>query len=228
MLSDLIHLIFHNGCHACGQPLSKYENQVCLHCLSQLEETNYHLKPIDNALYLRFAGKVPLLGASSLFYFDKKGKIQKILHTLKYQDFPAVGNLMGEYWGETLKNSDFLQGIDTIIPVPLHKRKEISRGYNQSEKIAEGLQKALKIPFNPDILKRIRKTDTQALKSRLERWTNVADAFVLNALPPKGVLIIDDVITTGSTVEACIRALMSSPTPPEIIKVGCLATKRPY
>ncbi|MBX7242076.1 MAG: ComF family protein [Bacteroidia bacterium] len=226
MFKDLIQLIFLHGCHSCGQPLTLQEKQVCLNCLSQLEETHFHLKPKDNPLYYRFAGKVSVEGVSSLFYFDKKGKIQKLLHALKYHDFPEVGNLMGEYWGETLRDSDFIRDIDTIIPVPLHKRKMISRGYNQSEKIAEGLQSVLKIPFSTEIIKRTRKTETQALKSRLERWTNVADAFIVENTPPKGVLIIDDVITTGSTVEACIRALMNAPSPPQIIKVGCIATKK--
>ncbi len=228
MTKDFIRLIFHEGCHACGRPLTVQEKEVCFRCFSQMEETSYHLNAKDNPLYYRFAGKVPLEGVSSLFFFDKKGIIQKLLHTLKYRDFPEVGNIMGQYWGETLKGSAFLEGIETIIPVPLHRRKERVRGYNQSVKIAEGLGKVLGLPFDNELIRRIRKTETQALKSRLDRWINVADAFVVEKPTPKGVLVIDDVITTGSTVEACLRALMQTANPPQIIKVGCLATKRVF
>lgn len=226
MLQDLLNLVFFDGCVSCGNTLAKGESQVCLTCLSQLEPTQFHLKPKENDLYFRFAGKVPLAGASSLFYFDKKGRFEKIIHAFKYKDMPEIGNFLGEYFGETLKKSGFLDGIESILPVPLHPRKELQRGYNQSEKIAEGLQLSCKIPVHKHLLKRVRKTETQALKSKTERWSNVADAFAADQKPPKGVLIVDDVITTGSTIEACIRALMAQEQPPEIIKVGSIGIRR--
>lgn len=226
MFKDLINLIFNNGCHACGTTLTQAENCVCLNCLGQMEETHFHAKPIENELYFRFAGKVPIQGATSLFYFDKKGRVQKLLHQLKYKEQPEVGIFLGEFWGNELKKSPFLQNVDAIIPVPLHKRKEIQRGYNQSEKIAVGLAKETNVPLIKDVLLRERKTDTQALKSRFERWLNVADAFVVKENPPRHILLIDDVITTGATVEACIRALVAHPEPPLSIKVASLAIPR--
>lgn len=226
MLQDLLNLVFFDGCVSCGNTLAKGESQICLTCLSQLEPTHFHLKQKDNDLYFRFAGKVPIAGASGLFYFDKKGRFEKMIHAFKYKDMPKIGNFLGEYFGETVKNSTFLEGIEAILPVPLHPRKELIRGYNQSEKIAEGLQLASHIPMQKNLLKRVRKTETQALKSKSERWDNVADAFAAHQKPPKGVLIIDDVITTGATIEACIRALMAQDNPPEIIKVGSIGVRK--
>jgi competence protein ComFC len=226
MFNDLLNLIFNNGCYACNAALTQAERMVCLNCLGQMEETHFDKKPKDNELYYRFAGKVPLEGATSLFYFDKKGKIQKLLHQLKYKDQPEMGTFLGEYWGAELKNSAFLDKVDSIIPVPLHARKEIQRGYNQSTTIAEGLQKETNIPFLTDILAREKKTETQALMARIERWRNVADAFVVKKTPPKHILLIDDVITTGSTVEACIKALFAHPEPPLTVKVASLAIPR--
>ena len=226
LLQDLLSLVFFDGCVSCGNTLAKGESQICLTCLSQLEPTHFHLKAKDNDLYFRFAGKVPVAGASSLFYFDKKGRFEKMIHAFKYKDMPEIGHFLGEFFGETLKKSSFLDGIEAILPVPLHPRKELLRGYNQSEKIAAGLQAACNIPVQSHLLKRVRKTETQALKSKTERWNNVADAFAPDQKPPKGVLIVDDVITTGSTIEACIRALMAQEFPPEIIKIGSIGIRR--
>lgn len=228
MWSDFTNLIFNNGCYACGSQLSRQESFVCLHCLTQLEETGFHTQATANELYMRFAGKVPIHGATGLFYFDKKGKIQKLIHALKYQDSPEIGNFLGKYLGETLTQSDFLSDIEAIIPVPLHPKKEIARGYNQSACIGEGISEKTNIPFRGDILQRAKKTETQALKTGFERWLNVADAFTLTAPPPRHILLIDDVITTGSTIEACIRALFSHPTPPQSLKVACVAIARAH
>jgi ComF family protein len=226
LLQDFLNLIFLNGCYACGQALGSNENAICLTCFSQMEETHFHRNPQDNELYYKFAGKVPLTGATSLFYFDKKGRVQKALHALKYQDQPQAGKILGQFWGEVLKESSFLQGIDMIIPVPLHPRKEVARGYNQSEVIAQGLHSVTGIPVGVDALKRVKKTDVQARKSRWERWGNVENAFQASEDIPKGVLLIDDVITTGATTESCLSAIMKIATPPTHLKVGCVATPR--
>lgn len=226
MFKELLNLIFYDGCISCSNMLVKGEEQICLSCFSQLEPTNFHLSPKDNDLYFRFAGKVPLEGATSLFYFDKKARFQKIIHALKYEDIPELGIYLGKYLGEILKNSNFMEGIEAIIPVPLHPHKERMRGYNQAEKVAEGLQSIFNIPIQKNAIKRIKKTDTQTAKSKKARWENVADAFMADQPTHKNILIIDDVITTGSTVEACIRALLQKANPPQIIKVASLGVGR--
>lgn len=226
MFQDLLNLIFADGCYACGSELNKSEECICMSCLMQIEETHHAKKPKDNELYYRFAGKVPITGASSLFYFDKFGRLQKLLHALKYKDSPQVGVYLGKFLGEVLAENQFLQGIEAIVPVPLHKRKEIQRGYNQSEKIAQGLSEISKIPVNTQLIQRKQFTETQTRKNVLSRWLNVSEAFAVEGEIPKGILLIDDVITTGATLEACIRALCGGEKNPTEIKVASVAMAR--
>lgn len=226
LLKDLSALVFNEGCRACGQALSRTEQAVCHSCLHQLEQTDFFRKGQDNPLYYRFAGKVPLQAAASLFFFDKKGKIQKLLHELKYHEQHEVATFLGKFWAEAWKDSSFFAPYDTLIPIPLHPSKEIQRGFNQSLKIIEGIREQTGLPTDNEVVVRTKKTEAQALKSRTQRWENVADAFQVLKGPPANVVLIDDVITTGATIEACIRALCSHPSPPLTIKVACLATPR--
>lgn len=226
MFQDLLNLIFADGCYACGNELNKNEECVCMSCVLKMEETQQVKKPKDNELYYRFAGKVPITGASSLFYFDKFGKLQKLLHALKYKDSPQVGVYLGKFLGEVLVENNFLNGIETLVPVPLHKRKEIQRGYNQSEKIAQGLSQVSGIPINTQLIQRKQFTETQTRKNALSRWLNVSEAFALEGEVPQGILLIDDVITTGATLEACIKALCAGGKIPSEIKVASIAMAR--
>jgi ComF family protein len=210
MFRDLLSLVFSSGCVACGVELTSQEEWVCFHCLSEIEQTNFHLSPSMNELYYRFGGKVPLRGAASLFYFDKKGYLQDILRALKYGDQPQIGVFLGELYGEVLAGSEFVREASCLIPVPLHASRFRKRGYNQSEKIAAGLSRQLGIPVETGLLRRQRRTLTQTRKSRFSRWTNVSDAFVADGIPACGAILVDDVITTGSTLEACIRALLEA------------------
>jgi len=169
-----------------------------------------------NEAYYKFGGKVSLEGATSFFYFDKYSRLQSIVQALKYESAPQVGVALGEYTGAQLQGSDFIQGVEAIVPVPLHRRKLIQRGYNQAERIAKGLGKALHIPIRTDLIKRVQHTSTQTKKNREQRWKNMQYAFqAAKALPPS-ILLVDDVITTGSTLAACIQALRMERTDIEI------------
>lgn len=196
-------------------------------CLSDMPLTNFHNNPESNELFMRFGGKVSLQGATSLFYFDKKGKLQSLLKALKYHNLPQVGRYLGAYLASELQGSGFLQGDETLIPVPLHRTKLASRGYNQSAAIAEGLQKGFpKVKIDTKSLVRARKTETQTRKSREERWDNVGSVFRLNQPVSGKIVLVDDVITTGATLESCIRVLWNQENPPESVKVIALGTAR--
>lgn len=225
MIQELNRIIFDPSCYACDRLLTIQERHICLYCLSQIEETHFHLKAVENELYHRFAGKFPLAGATSLYFYDKAGRFQTIMQALKYQESPQIGSFLGAYMGVRLMESPFLDGVDMILPVPLHWTKLAKRGYNQAEMIAKGLAKVTGIPANREILFRRRKTQTQARKTGAARWQNVAHAFGVRGELPKGILLVDDVVTTGSTLEACARALLE--VAPEVqIRIACLGMAR--
>lgn len=211
-----------NSCYGCESPLTIQERYVCLNCLSQMQETQNHLRISDNELFYRLAGRVPLDGAVSLYYFAKSGRLQKILQHLKYKGAPRLGVFMGEYYGHILKGQNWLDEVKAVVPVPLHTSRLIQRGYNQSEQIARGLSNVLSIPLETQLLRRVRKTLTQTKKSGGSRWENVSGAFEVRKTPPEGILLVDDVITTGATLEACIRALAQTDLPPSKIYIASI------
>jgi len=207
---DFLNLIFPNLCLVCGENLLKYEQHLCFNCLHNLPRTNYHLI-IDNPIEKRFWGKVPVYRATAFFFFQKGSPFQKMVHSLKYKGNKEVGLVLGKYAGADLLNSDDFASVDLIIPVPLHPKKYKIRGYNQSEWIGKGLSEILKVPQNTTALCRIHENVTQTKKSVFERYENTEGIFELSdkqALVGKHVLLVDDILTTGSTVEACVRALI--------------------
>lgn len=225
-LRSLLSLLVSQGCYSCGRSLSSQETLVCLACLSQIEETHFHLRMADNELFQRLAGRVPLVGASSLFYFDKAGKLQKLMQALKYERVPQLGGFLGRYFGEVLRDSDLAAGVEALIPVPLHPHKERQRGYNQATLIAEGMSDVLAIPTRTDLVERVRKTSTQARKSGAARWANVDGAFRVMGHLPSQVMVVDDVITTGATLEATVRALLAVGQPPRGIRAAAIGLTR--
>jgi ComF family protein len=206
----LVHLFYPRLCEGCGKALSGGEKVLCLGCAEELPETGYHNIP-DNETALRFAGRVPFMHATSLAYFTDDGLLQHLLHGLKYKGKKEIGYYLGARLGLSLKNTDWAGAIDTIVPVPLHRRKEAKRGYNQSMLIAEGIGDMLNIPVSGKLLLRVRDTESQTRKTRTERVNNMADAFTIPkhiSLSGKHILLIDDVLTTGATLEACALALL--------------------
>jgi ComF family protein len=211
-LIDFINLLFPDVCVVCGNALQKNEHQLCLSCLHDIPKTNYHLMP-DNPIEKRFWGKVPVEQATAYFFFQKGSSFQKLLHILKYKGNKEIGELMGKYAAIDLLDASGYENVDLIIPVPLHPRKYKMRGYNQSEWIGKGLSLILNKPMDIKTLLRVRENASQTTKSVFERYENTEGIFELTdktVLEGKHVLLVDDVLTTGSTLEACIRALLET------------------
>jgi ComF family protein len=212
LINDFLSLIYPRHCEACNNNLFKHEFFVCNLCKLTLPKSNYHQKP-GNELSMVFAGRIPYENALSFYVFEKSGKVQRLLHAIKYQDQKGLAEFLGkEYATDLLKNNVF-SGVDLIIPIPLHKNKLKTRGFNQSEWFAKGLSNALNIKMDTETLARKVETNTQTKKKKYQRWENVEGIFELTNLDNfknKHILIIDDVITTGATIEAawqCIKDL---------------------
>jgi ComF family protein len=211
--SDFLNLLFPDLCVVCGENLQKNEQHLCLNCLHEIPKTNYHLHP-DNPVEKKFWGKAPIFRGTAFFYFQKGSHFQKVIHTLKYKGNKEIGKTLGRYAAvELLESSDFAS-IDVIIPVPLHPNKYKVRGYNQSEWIGKGLSEILQKPQDITTLRRVRENTTQTKKSVFERYENTDGIFEITdfkTLEGKHILLIDDVLTTGSTLEACINTLFKIP-----------------
>lgn len=222
---DFVGLFFPHHCLACSEraPQSK-EVPICVFCENQLSYTHFHQQP-DNELEQRFWGRIPLQRGTALLYFNKSGVVQRLMHLLKYDDEPKVGVLLGQWFGSQLLSSPFAH-VDALVPVPLHPRKQQQRGYNQAERIAAGIAHTLGKPVLTDALLRTTYTTTQTQKSRLDRFENVKTAFAHNPKRPlnsQHLLLIDDVMTTGATLEACALPLLDQPGVTLSIATLCLA-----
>lgn len=210
ILNDLLNFIFPNLCVVCNLKLLDGEKHICLHCLQHLPTTGYHLQP-DNRLEDFFAGRIPFERIAAYTYFVHGGSVQKIVHELKYRRNPDIGHYIGQLCGNSLDGSDFLNPIDILVPVPLHKKREKMRGYNQSLELCKGI--AQQTGINIDTASLVRKVNnkSQTKNSRFDRWANVENIFEItdNAVfEDKHVLLVDDIITTGSTIESCAKELL--------------------
>lgn len=206
---DFVNLFYPNRCKACGDDLRKGEEQLCVACKMDLPLSDYW-KQKNNPIEELFWGRVKLEFASSLMIFRKASPYRHLIHLLKYQDDKEIGIYLGKIFGEKIKNESLYSPIDYIIPVPLHPKKKKKRGYNQSDCIAKGLSESLQVPYRTDLVKRTVNTSTQTKKNKEERWSNVSGIFELvnkELLKDKHVLLVDDVITTGATIESCAHTL---------------------
>ncbi|MEQ8702596.1 MAG: phosphoribosyltransferase family protein [Phaeodactylibacter sp.] len=212
-LNDLLGLFYPNLCYACGQNLPAGQSDpVCLTCHYKLPRTDHHLHA-ENAFTERLWGRLELQSAAAFFQFVKDGRVQRLLYHLKYNGKREVGLYLGKLYGAALKSVPAFQSVDAIVPVPLHPRKEKIRGYNQADWFARGLSETMQRPVIY-ALKRTVFTQTQTRMTRAERQVNVSRAFELSAsvsLPGKHVLLVDDVVTTGATLEACGARLLQHP-----------------
>jgi ComF family protein len=209
-LTDFVSLFYPQYCYACHEGLAKGEDIVCTKCMLDLPRSYYH-KYRENALYNRLNGRIPLQFATAFFLFRKGGKVQRLLHALKYNNHPEIGETLGKVYGQELFEAEYHKQIDLIVPVPLHHARKRKRGYNQSEEFAKGLSQSLNIP-TCSILDRVTPTESQTRKSKLKRWQNVSEVFKLNntkAAVGKKIMLVDDVITTGATIEACAQTLLA-------------------
>lgn len=210
MFKSLYQTIFPRVCYGCSCDLAKTENWLCTLCKTDLPFTHFHRYP-NNPVSQIFTGRIPLVQASSFFYFVKESAVQHLLHALKYQNLPKLGHALGEWYAQQLQSDIAFYEIDCIIPVPLHHSKLRLRGYNQSEMFAHGLSIILEKPLDTTSLIRTTATATQTHKNRIERWKNVEDVFSIaneNKLIGRHVLLVDDVVTTGATLEACSNKIL--------------------
>lgn len=208
-LSGLGRLFYPSLCACCDTELSGTEKTLCLKCTLQLPRTAYH-HIAENKSFQNFMGRVPIIRATSFVYFSKQGMIQHLLHRFKYKGRKEIGNYLGRLLADELKKSNWLDTIDYIIPVPLHRSKMYKRGYNQAQSFAEGIAAVSGIPVLAKAMIRNRPTETQTRKTRAERIENVRDVFSLkqpDRVRNKHILLVDDVLTTGATLESCALAL---------------------
>jgi ComF family protein len=209
LVDNFVNLVLPRICEACGTALFKHEHVLCRPCEYKLPYTNFHLNR-NNAVEQLFWGKAELHSATALLKYQSGERVQKLIHKLKYKRKAEIGEFLGSKLGEYLLVSPAFNDIDFIIPVPLHPQKLKLRGYNQSEKIGLGIEKAMNKKLLPNALKRRVHTSSQTKKGRYERWVNVENIFQVvneNQLKNSKVLIVDDVVTTGSTLESCIFTL---------------------
>lgn len=210
LFSDFFSLFYPEQCAACRGKLLRQEKVICTQCLIDMPLTGYQPHE-ENPVSQIFWGRVNIEGACSYFHFRKLSKYQHLLHQLKYNGRKDVGVEMGRQFGFIIGKSLLEMNVSVIIPVPLHPKRERKRGYNQSEMIADGISAATGIPVDISTVRRIVATKTQTKKSRLERWQNVENIFEIRSeqlLHNKHILLIDDVVTTGATLEACAQALL--------------------
>lgn len=203
-----VDLFFPRLCNGCGFHLLRHEAIVCQRCLFRLPKTHFH-DMTGNPVEQLFYGRYQPAAVTSFLYFTKSGMVQQLLHGLKYNGSKEVGLYLGKRFGQELAVSVRFSAVDAIVPVPLHWKKQRLRGYNQSACIAQGLSESMNVPLRQDLLQRAMATTTQTKKGRLDRWENVSEAFVAgnDRLPGRKLLLIDDVLTTGATLEACARVL---------------------
>lgn len=205
LFSDTLHLFYPHVCTGCSSDLLMEDNLLCLKCINDLPNTNFAAYP-NNPIEKIFWGRIPVVAAHSQFYFEKESLIQHLIHQLKYKNNTAIGIYLGELMGKTLLNSNRFNHIDYLIPLPLFADKEHKRGYNQAKIICDGLSAVMNVPVITGNVNRQRFTETQTRKHRNERWENVDGSFIIKnpaALKGKNILLVDDVITTGATLEAC-------------------------
>ena len=212
ILTDTLHLFYPQLCNGCGSDLLHKNNLLCLKCINNLPHTLF-ARYAGNPVEKYFWGRLNIVAAHSEFYFSKESLIQHLIHQLKYKGNTGIGLYLGEMMGESLINSSRFKNIDGLIPLPLYPDKEHKRGYNQAAIICHGISEAMHIPVLNGNVIRQRPTETQTLKHRTQRWENVAESFIVKnaaALKGKHLLLVDDVVTTGATLEACGSVILQS------------------
>lgn len=210
LFEALLGLFFPNLCLSCNGGLAYGQDMLCLSCIYKLPRTDHH-ECLENEFTQRFWGRVPIYRGAAMYYYGRSGEVQRLIHALKYKQKPQIGFKIGQLMGAELAASPDYQTVDLIIPVPLHPRKKHQRGYNQSDYFAKGLASSMQIPWKADCLYRSKFTPTQTTKRRIDRFRNVEDVFDIrdpNKIEGKHILLVDDVLTTGATLEACALKLL--------------------
>lgn len=212
MFHDFLNLFYPGICHICENILINNEHVICTNCRHELPVTNFPLDN-DNPVQKVFYGRVKLEYATSLLFFSKKGHVQKLIHELKYRGHREISKFLGVWMGARLAEENLVSQIDVVIPVPLHKKKLKSRGFNQVEDFGREIARSLDVPYIDNVLLKKSFSTTQTLKARLSRWGNIEETLVLanpESIANKHVLLVDDIITTGATLEACSKVLLEA------------------
>jgi ComF family protein len=223
LLKDALHLFYPHQCISCGDDVLPFDKMICNYCFENLPRTQFSSLS-ENSIDRIFYGRLNLKAAHSEFYFSKGQLIQSLIHQLKYNGNKEVGVYLGQLMGQSLLMNNRFKEIDFIVPVPMFRQKEIKRGYNQADIIAQGVADAMQIPVAKDLVQRIQFTSTQTKKDRTERWDNVKNTFMIKneqLFKNKSVLLIDDVITTGATLESCGETILQIPG--AILSIATLA-----
>ncbi len=213
MLRDLAYLFYPTYCAACGHPLFKNERIICTTCRHNLPLGNFHnvnAKKIEKVFY----GRSKIENATALFVFHKDSLVQNLIHNLKYRGQEEIGVELGKWLGYKLYQNSEYQSIDTVIPVPLHEKRLKERGYNQVEKFGKEISKKLKANYIDSVLKKKSYNFKQSKKGKLTRWQNTSETFEIqneSLLVNKHILLVDDIVTTGATIESCVDVLKSIP-----------------
>jgi ComF family protein len=208
---SLLHLLFPHVCTGCGNDILSEESELCMRCMSAMPETNFEIHP-NNPVEKLFWGRLPLSGATAQFYFTKESLMQHLMHQFKYKRNKELGLQLGRIIGEQIKRSGRFNA-EALIPLPLFPGKEKRRGYNQATILCKGMAEMMKIPVLENVIIRPQHTETQTKKGRIERWKNMEGKFILSnpdLIQNKHVLLVDDVVTTGATLEACGNELLKA------------------
>lgn len=209
---DLLHLFYPHACAGCGEHLSDNKQTLCLDCLMDLSPTgfeNIEANPVEKIFY----GRLRIRAAFAAYYFIKNSPLQQIIHAFKYQQDRKVCIQMGILMGQMIKNNPRINPVDCLIPMPIHRQREKKRGYNQATLLCEGIAQVTGIPVYEHVVQRIKSTETQTHKGRGERWMNVQSGFIVRdafVIEQKNILLVDDVITTGATLEACGEEMLKA------------------
>jgi len=224
---SLLQVLFPHVCDGCGSDLLSLESQLCLHCLASLPETKFE-KHAGNPVEKMFYGRLSLINATAQFYFTKESLVQKLMHQFKYRSNKDLGLQLGRLMGIALKESNRFENVDALVPLPLFPSKEKGRGYNQATVLCEGIAGIFSRPVLKNIITRSQHTDTQTKKGRIDRWKNIEGKFELgdtSFIQNKHLLLIDDVVTTGATLESCGTELLKAENVRLSIATLCKASR---
>ena len=208
----LLHLLFPHVCEGCGTDVIEQEHFLCLKCHASLPKTEFNLYP-NNPIEKIFWGRLAVTNATAQYYFTKDSKMQHLMHQLKYRGNKELGLYLGRLMGHALNESNRFRFVDALVPLPLFPSKEKKRGYNQATILCEGIAEVLAKPILKNVIMRTSYTDSQTKKNRVQRWENMEGRFELanaDAIKGKHLLLVDDVITTGATLEACGREILKA------------------
>jgi ComF family protein len=224
--NSILHVLFPHVCDGCGSDIIDEESSLCMKCIAEMPETNFHLHA-DNPVEKIFWGRLPIISATAQYYFIKESLMQHLMHQLKYKGNKELGKQLGRLMGYDLQKTSRFKTVDYLVPLPLFPSKEKRRGYNQATILCEGIAEIMNVEILRDAIVRTQFTETQTRKGRIERWQNMERKFELTKpekIEGKNILLVDDVITTGATLEACGRELLQA-SPNLSIATLCYASR---